>query len=970
MAKTKFFNLDTDNTLGGANTSHYVVASQRAVKEYIDNNERDNKVDVTLGTTTKAYILGTSTTPTSTATAVSSIADTGVYLDTTAGQLTVGSLKATGLTASKWVKTDANKVLVTADLPVASTTQAGIVQLGTEATNAAAGNHNHDGRYFPYGGVVQNTNPFGGKKLYINSLDNALYAAGKRFWVRITTHNKVVDGVTYPYADTTKTIADADYWVDSPALTTTTTDNSAFNGNYEDGPAVGLDKYMKIHIQFAPFTDTWTPGTGTAFTGYPYGNYYVSYYFNNTPGQLSQLRVYNKYASHTVGWHLYNATVYAGSLANSYIEKFADSSDYQRSCIEFIIYGKDTGSTVTTTKVTEIEWQLDRPNLSRDGATVTKYGDQSLYFNFSWYKHTNAAANEATVTINADSGKITSNSIDTKSALTAVAIANNDAILIADSSNGDKITPSTTKFDGSTTTQYLSKKGTWENVPTFTDHYQSPDFSTGIKISTATGSGLNALYVPTGTTSSTVAAGNHTHPEYAGAMVFKGTLGTGGTYDSSTLPAAASTNTGWTLKVITDGIYRGVVAKEGDTLISDGTTWVKIPSGDEPTGTVTNISTGTGLTGGPITTTGTISHSDIETTTAVSTASLVKITTDGIGHIKTTGAVQASDIPALPYAADNHTHTVTPTAATTTKLSAALGSNVVTGSSGTASNMITSSVAPTATQFVTGQSTNVVTSTTSVNVHAAAGTPSTTLSTGSTGDVTVATGSSGTADAAAQSHTHSASATSTTAVSAYTSNTPTYKKLTTTTQTAGTAASFETSQTLITGTKYSDDYCMEFVFTANTPSTVATTVATGALETGTSSNGVLGSISFSGTNVAAQGHTHSVPATGTTKVTAVTGVSTTKLSATTTAPTITLSNPTGTTASGDVSVVGSSTSGKPTFNKTYGVGFASQPTLSRASAVSGLSSGTVGVTLSTGTTGDVDIPTNAISNVTVNAANA
>ena len=146
MAKTKFFNLDTDNTLGGANTSHYVVASQRAVKEYIDNNERDNKVDVTLGTTTKAYILGTSTTPTSTATAVSSIADTGVYLDTTAGQLTVGSLKATGLTASKWVKTDANNILITADLPVASTTQAGIVQLGTEATNAAAGNHNHDGR--------------------------------------------------------------------------------------------------------------------------------------------------------------------------------------------------------------------------------------------------------------------------------------------------------------------------------------------------------------------------------------------------------------------------------------------------------------------------------------------------------------------------------------------------------------------------------------------------------------------------------------------------------------------------------------------------------------------------------------------------------------------------------------------------------------------------------------------------------
>lgn len=35
--------------------------------------------------------------------------------------------------------------------------------------------------------------------------------------------------------------------------------------------------------------------------------------------------------------------------------------------------------------------------------------------------------------------------------------------------------------------------------------------------------------------------------------------------------------------------------------------WVLVPSGDEPSGTVTNIATGSGLTGGPITTTGTIS---------------------------------------------------------------------------------------------------------------------------------------------------------------------------------------------------------------------------------------------------------------------------------------------------------------------------------------------------------------------------
>jgi hypothetical protein len=47
----------------------------------------DTKVNVTLATTTKAYLLGTSTTPTSTAAAVTTVSDTGVYLDNSAGKL-------------------------------------------------------------------------------------------------------------------------------------------------------------------------------------------------------------------------------------------------------------------------------------------------------------------------------------------------------------------------------------------------------------------------------------------------------------------------------------------------------------------------------------------------------------------------------------------------------------------------------------------------------------------------------------------------------------------------------------------------------------------------------------------------------------------------------------------------------------------------------------------------------------------
>lgn len=91
-------------------------------------------------------------------------------------------------------------------------------------------------------------------------------------------------------------------------------------------------------------------------------------------------------------------------------------------------------------------------------------------------------------------------------------------------------------------------------------------------------------------------------------MVFKGSLGTGGTI--TTLPAASSSNSGYTYKVITAGTYQSKAAKVGDTFISTGTEWELIPSGDEPSGTVTSVgvdSDGTiNVSGSPITTSGTI----------------------------------------------------------------------------------------------------------------------------------------------------------------------------------------------------------------------------------------------------------------------------------------------------------------------------------------------------------------------------
>ena len=125
-------------------------------------------------------------------------------------------------------------------------------------------------------------------------------------------------------------------------------------------------------------------------------------------------------------------------------------------------------------------------------------------------------------------------------------------------------------------------------------------------------------------------------------MIFKGTLGKDGTITS--LPAAAASNEGYTYKVITDGEYAQQSAKIGDVFISNGSSWNLIPSGNEPSGTVTNVATGTGLTGGPITSSGTISHADTSSQASVSNSGrtyIQSITLDGMGHV--TGIASATE---------------------------------------------------------------------------------------------------------------------------------------------------------------------------------------------------------------------------------------------------------------------------------------------------------------------------------------
>ena len=122
-------------------------------------------------------------------------------------------------------------------------------------------------------------------------------------------------------------------------------------------------------------------------------------------------------------------------------------------------------------------------------------------------------------------------------------------------------------------------------------------------------------------------------------MVFKGSLGTGGTIAS--LPVDGSATIGDTYKVITDGTYASKTAKVGDTFIcltktSNANTWELIPSGDEPSGTVTSITLNATSpiaidNNAAITTSGsrTISHAN----SGVTAGTYKSVTVNATGHI-------------------------------------------------------------------------------------------------------------------------------------------------------------------------------------------------------------------------------------------------------------------------------------------------------------------------------------------------
>ena len=130
---------------------------------------------------------------------------------------------------------------------------------------------------------------------------------------------------------------------------------------------------------------------------------------------------------------------------------------------------------------------------------------------------------------------------------------------------------------------------------------------TGVPTAPTAAAGTNTTQVATTEFVSSAVSG------ITGAMVFKGTIGTGGTAGSD-LPTTG-VRVGDTYKIITAGTYDSQAAKVGDMFVATATTpaWAYVPSGDDVD--VTQVNAGAGLNttsddsavdGGSITTTGTL----------------------------------------------------------------------------------------------------------------------------------------------------------------------------------------------------------------------------------------------------------------------------------------------------------------------------------------------------------------------------
>lgn len=139
---------------------------------------------------------------------------------------------------------------------------------------------------------------------------------------------------------------------------------------------------------------------------------------------------------------------------------------------------------------------------------------------------------------------------------TDVSIANGDKLVVTDSSSSNQVARTSVSFDGSTTTQALTKKGTWESfAPT-----ASPSFTGTPTAPTAT-TGTNTTQIAT-----TAFVKTAVESAVSGGAAYQGTVPlSGGGF------APTNYTAGWYWIVQTAGTYAGEVCEAGDMIFCSTT---------------------------------------------------------------------------------------------------------------------------------------------------------------------------------------------------------------------------------------------------------------------------------------------------------------------------------------------------------------------------------------------------------------
>ncbi len=202
--------------------------------------------------------------------------------------------------------------------------------------------------FVKYSDAIMNTNPFGGKQLFVNSINDAMFRAESRW---------VVTGNYYNASDDSLVGA-----ISAASI------SYLFDGSYESFLVIPAGQYAIVNVNFS------TESGGT-YPGYPYGYFYLSHYhvYYSSSSTISTVSTYSNYAPHGIGWHTYNFSTFYDNGSSALIKR-ARNDVYQISQAEFKVYAPSGGAAY----ISEVDWQLDRPG-TNDMPLVDKYKTNYLY---------------------------------------------------------------------------------------------------------------------------------------------------------------------------------------------------------------------------------------------------------------------------------------------------------------------------------------------------------------------------------------------------------------------------------------------------------------------------------------------------------------------------------------------------------------------------------------------------------------